>query len=417
MNEENYIDAIQSVQKEALEKDTDSAELVDAEKDIRDFETHGVEQETTNVEDKEVAKSYTGENYMDAIYFVLNETMKTANKSTEGRNTENDIYRIDLIDSDNDALSLEYKKDAKPDSEQRVTELQRGGPDNSGEIDTNKPKDAVRREKANKVDRMYLEMLKCRKLPDVLIIGFEKCGTVTLKSYLGIHPQIFIARSFENYKLFNKDSAITVKDYTKNLPCTPQGKLRLEKLATWGTVEKTAAVVPNAKLIAIVKEPVERSMSHYVHRMAKGVESTRYTFDTMIASIMDRDKPIPLKTSVLFRQSQYIDRLKPWIEEYGLSNIHIVDGDNFVKNPAAELQDVENFLELKPYITENNFVYNPEKKFYCLKQDGNEACMTSKKGRPHPVMTNATRTRLQQHFKPYNEKLYVAVGRNFSWNY
>ena len=269
----------------------------------------------------------------------------------------------------------------------------------------------------NEIDNMYRGMLKCRKLPDVLIIGFEKCGTVTLKSYLGIHPQIYMVNLLTNYKLFNRDSQISVQQYTRNLPCTPNGKLRLEKLATWGTVAKTTAVVPNAKLIAIVKEPVERSMSHYVHRTAKGMESTRYNFDTMIASIMDHDKPISLKSSVLFRQSQYIDRLESWIENYGLSNIHVIDGDNFVKDPAVELQAVEKFLGLKPYITKNNFVYNPVKMFYCLKQDGNEACMTSNKGRPHPEMSSATRTRLQEYYKPYNEQLFNTIGRKFSWIY
>ena len=269
----------------------------------------------------------------------------------------------------------------------------------------------------SEIDKMYRDMLKCRKLPDVLIIGFEKCGTVTLKSYLSIHPQIYQVGLLLNYQLFNRDSKTTVEQYTKNKPCTPNGKLRLEKLATWGTVAKTAAVVPNAKLIAIVKEPVERSMSHYVHRTTKGIESTKYNFDTMIASIMDYGKPIPIKTSVLFRQSKYIERLEPWIESYGLDNIHLVDGDNFVKNPASELQAVENFLGLKPYITNDNFVYNPVKKFYCLKQNGDDACMTSDKGRPHPEMLNTTRTRLQEYYKPYNERLFSTIGRKFPWNY
>ena len=263
----------------------------------------------------------------------------------------------------------------------------------------------------------YAKILGCRKLPDILIIGYEKCGTVTLKSYMGIHPQIYIANPLANYKLFDKESKTGVQTYTKRKPCTPRGKFRLEKLSTRGTVEKTFRVVPDIKLIAIMKEPVERSMSHFVHRKAIGIEKKSYTFDSMIASIMDHNRPFTLKASVLFRQSRYIDRLEPWIAAYGIDKIHVVDGDNFVKSPAEELQKVEKFLGLKPHVSDEHFVYNPVKKFYCLKTHGNEACMSSSKGRPHPVMSNVTRARLQQYYKPYNEKLFMTIGRNFSWNY
>ena len=269
--------------------------------------------------------------------------------------------------------------------------------------------------KATNIDRL----IGCRKLPDVLIIGFEKCGTVTLKSFLGIHPQVYVQDFSFNYKLFDKGSQVTtwkIKQYTRNKRCTPRGTLRLEKLSTRGVARHTHAVLPDIKLLAIVKEPVERSMSHYVHRKAKGIEYKGYTFDSMIRSILEHNKPIPLKGSVLFRQSTYVDRLEPWISAYGLEKIHIVDGDNFVKNPTEELQKVEQFLGLKSYISPNKFVYNLVKKFFCLKGVGQDSCMSSSKGRPHPSMLQTTRNRLQEYYRPYNEKLFKTIGHNFSWN-
>lgn len=271
--------------------------------------------------------------------------------------------------------------------------------------------------KISSISDQYAKILGCRKLPDILIIGFEKCGTVTLKTYMGIHPQLFVPSLRGNVRLFNKKTTASVEEYTKNLNCTPDGTFRLEKMSTEGLVNKAFNIIPNAKLIAVVKEPVERAMSHYVHREAYGLEKGRYTFDSLIASIMDYDKPRPLRGSVLFRQSLYIDRLEPWIAKYGLDKIHVVDGDNFVKNPAQELQKTEKFLGLEPFISEKHFVFNPEKMFYCLSAEGSEACMMKDKGRPHPVMSNATRKRLQDYFRPFNEKLFETLGRNFSWNY
>ena len=262
----------------------------------------------------------------------------------------------------------------------------------------------------------YERLLGCRKLPDILTIGFEKCGTVTLDTYLGIHPQIFIAYE-GNYELFNKHSTVSVQEYTRRKTCTPRGKFRLNKLATLGTAEKTYKVIPNAKLLAIVREPVERAMSHYLMRLERGLESKRSNFDNTIASILDFNKPHRLKSSILFSQSRFIEILEPWIAHYGLEKLHIIDGDAFAKYPVEELQKVEQFIGLKPFIADDHFVYSAKKRFYCLKEKNNAKCMPSKKGRPHPQMSNETRTRLQEYFKPLNEKLFRAIGRNFSWNY
>ena len=263
------------------------------------------------------------------------------------------------------------------------------------------------------VEKKYERLFGCRLLPDILTIGFEKCGTITLNTFLGIHPQVFIARE-ENYRQFNDDSTVSVQEYNRNKQCTPPGQFRLNKLGTQGTAENAFKVIPNAKLLAIVREPVERAMSHYLMLVEKGKESNQSNFDSTIASNMDNEE----FSSVLFNQSRFIDKLKPWIAKYGLDNIHIVDGDTFVKNPGEDLQKVERFLGLQPFITENHFVYSTDKGFYCLKgQNDDVKCGSSKKGRPHPQMSNETRTRLHRYFKPFNNELFRTIGRNFSWNY
>ena len=270
---------------------------------------------------------------------------------------------------------------------------------------------------ADEVEKRFEILLGCRKLPDILTIGFEKCGTDTLDSYLGTHPQIFFARE-GYYQLFNKDSTVSVHEYTKNKTCTPAGQLRLNKLATTGTTENTHKVIPNAKLLAIVKEPVDRAMSHYVHRLENGMEDEQSNFDSVIASILDQGKPNTVTASVLFRQSRFLERLTPWIVQYGLDKIHIVDGDNFVKNPVHELQKVERFLGLTPFITEDQFVYIADKGFYCLKKENDiSKCMSSVKGRQHPQMSDETRARLEEYFKPLNEDFFKTFRQNFSWHY
>ena len=263
----------------------------------------------------------------------------------------------------------------------------------------------------------YENLLGCRKLPDILIIGFEKCGTLTLKNFLNVHPDIFIKKLFGNYELFNAEMTATVEEYTVKEPCTPAGQLRLDKSATGGQPSKAFKMVPGAKLIAIVKEPVERTMSQYLNRIADGIEKKPYDFDAVATSILNLDTPIPLRKSVLFRQSKYSERLEPWVKLYGIDKIHIVDGENFIKHPVDELRKVEQFLGLRSFISEEHFIYNSKKKFYCLRQGVSDECMVKTKGRPHQVMLNSTRIMLQEHFKPFNEKLFAMIGRRLPWNY
>ena len=255
----------------------------------------------------------------------------------------------------------------------------------------------------------------CKLYPDVIIVGFEKCGTMTLRSFFGAHPEIFITKRPGNIPYFEPVERISFENFTKHMPCTPAGKLKLDKITVNGTAVNVSEVLPNVKLLAIVREPVERAMSHYLHHVSKRKEKPN-TFDaiikTLLAGRIHRNKTVA--TSGLFRDSTYIDRLEQWLQTFGRDKIHVVDGDNFVKHPAFELNKIEKFLNISQYFTDGHFVYNPVKKFYCLKGTG---CMGSNKGRPHPNMTENTRKRLQAYFKPFNEKLFLTLGQRFPWNY
>ena len=255
----------------------------------------------------------------------------------------------------------------------------------------------------------------CKLYPDIIIVGFEKCGTITLLRYFGAHPEVFIILTGSNTPYFDPVIHISFETFTKHMPCTPARKLKLEKISCAGSAVKVFETLPNVKLLAIVREPVERAMSHYLHNVAERKEKPN-NFDAIIKSLLDarENESVAVTTSELFQHSTYIDLLKQWLQTFGRDKIHVVDGDNFVKHPAFELNKVEKFLNISQYFTEDHFVYNPGKQFFCLKETG---CMGSNKGRPHPNMTEIIRKRLQAYFKPFNEKLFLALRQRFSWDY
>ena len=69
------------------------------------------------------------------------------------------------------------------------------------------------------------------------------------------------------------------------------------------------------------------------------------------------------------QRSIYHYHLVRWMRYFPLSQIHIVDGDKFIKEPWTELMALEKFLDLPAEITERNFFFNSTKGFYCGKEE------------------------------------------------
>jgi hypothetical protein len=118
-------------------------------------------------------------------------------------------------------------------------------------------------------------------LPTFLLLGAMKSGTSSLYRYLGDHPDIFVSS--------NKEPGFFVEQLTWNngwewyerlfdrATCTRaigEGSTHYTKYPTYDRVaEKIAQHLPNAKLIYIMREPVARTASHYLHMVHRRQES------------------------------------------------------------------------------------------------------------------------------------------------
>ena len=254
--------------------------------------------------------------------------------------------------------------------------------------------------------------LKCSKLPDIMIVGMEKCGTATLRKFLTVHPKIYTSEPAYITNCFNHNDTdpTEVMDFYKEKECTPPGILRLERISVSAKPDIVHQYLPNLKIIAIVKEPVERTMSQFLHFAAMNRQ--------LPVGVTDFDKAImedeEIRSKVLF-WSYYADRIKPWIIAYGRENVLILDGDMFVKDPVSELKKAENFIGLTSEIHQENFVFSEDKRFYCLNTEKHK-CMNKGKGRPHPDMKDSTREFLRNILKPHNELFFEMIGEKFPWN-
>lgn len=115
--------------------------------------------------------------------------------------------------------------------------------------------------------------------------------------------------------------------------------------------------------------------------------------------------------------------MKRWLKHFPRDQIHIVDGDNFIKAPWEETEKVENFLQIPHAINRDSFFFNGTKGYYCgrdVREKGvwtckKDKCLSKTKGRPKPPLKTGTEKKLTEFFRSYNALFYQLVNQTFSW--
>ena len=116
---------------------------------------------------------------------------------------------------------------------------------------------------------------RLRPLPDFLIVGAQKAGTTALYAYLRRHPSI-TGPSWKEVSYFDRHYLRGPAWYRGNFPLRSRGRIVGEASPSYlfhpDAAERAAALVPGARVIALVRDPVERAHSHYQHEVALGRE-------------------------------------------------------------------------------------------------------------------------------------------------
>ena len=263
-----------------------------------------------------------------------------------------------------------------------------------------------------------LDYDNCTKvLPHAIIFGVMKGGTEALATFLSIHPDIAMQLKVQAVMFFNYNYMKGLDWYRNQMPCSSEGQVVMEKSPQYFTSkyvpERIHMMNSSIKLIAIVREPISRAISHFSH--VQSVKPGLYP-PTFEETILDPLGQIDRGHETITK-SLYSIQLRRWLEYFKLEQIHIVDGDSFKLQQVEELHKIEDFLGVRNYISEDNFIYNASKGFYCLNTTGHKECMAKGKGRSHPVLDQVFLERLRQFFKPYNEDFFNIIGKRFDWGY
>jgi hypothetical protein len=186
-------------------------------------------------------------------------------------------------------------------------------------------------------------------LPTLIVIGAQKCGTSGLHYYLGLHPDVYVSEPKElNFFIAERnwprgvdwyrgrfDARATVRvEASPNYTAYPQHR---------GVPERMADVVPEARLIYIVRDPIERIAAHWVHNYSKG----RHRGE-LAATIM---KP---KTSYIDR-SRYAMQLERFLAVYPRERILVLENEDLRRHRDETLRTVFEFAGADPAFTDRRF--------------------------------------------------------------
>lgn len=251
-----------------------------------------------------------------------------------------------------------------------------------------------------------------RTLPDFLVIGVMKGGTTSMFQYLAAHPQVRPPFRKE-IKFFDIHYTKGLNWYRAHFPL----QFKMEDGAVTGeatpyyifhplAAQRVAKVLPGAKLIVMLRNPVDRAYSHYSHMRRVGREPL--SFEDALASEPDRlageaEKIIADPNCSTFvhvhysylARGRYAEQLPRWFEHFPHEQVLILPSEGLTTAPAQVFQKALDFLGLNAWQPRN---------FDIFKRGSYES------------MPVKTREKLVDYFRPYNQQLYDLLGMKFDWD-
>lgn len=183
------------------------------------------------------------------------------------------------------------------------------------------------------------------QLPDFFIIGAAKSGTTTLHNYLAQHPSLWMS-AIKEPCYFDPNLPSEQRDpekYRKLFEGANEEQYRGESSTNytmWPQVPNVprsiSAVVPHARFIYLLREPIERCYSHFKHRHERERlpgQPYRMTFEEYLAF-----------DPLIADASDYAAQIRQYLDYFPKSSLLLLPFERFVKEPAGVLQELFGFL-------------------------------------------------------------------------
>jgi hypothetical protein len=247
-----------------------------------------------------------------------------------------------------------------------------------------------------------------RDLPDFLVIGAQKAGTTALYAYLRWHPEIG-GPFWKEVSFFDRHWARGEAWYRGQFPLRRHGRLAGEASPSYVfhplAPDRVASLVPDVKLIVLLREPGDRAYSHYQHEVALAREPLSFedaleAEDERLRGEVERLSADPKAFSFAWwnhtyaSRGLYADQLELWFELFPREQVLALTTDELGARPAETYATVLSFLGATPHALDS----------YPRVFD-----------RDYPPMREETRTALTARFAEPNRRLEELLGRPLGW--
>jgi hypothetical protein len=245
--------------------------------------------------------------------------------------------------------------------------------------------------------------------PDFLIIGAQKAGTTSLHAYLAAHPEVS-ASTVKEVHYFDLSYHRGRAWYRAHFKPLRPGQTLAGETSPYYLYHplvpgRVAADLPAAKLIAVLRDPVDRAFSHHNHEVTLGFEQLSFEAaleceGKRLAGERERLMADPRLNSFAHQHHSYLDRgryaeqLENWYAVTDTDRVLVLSSEELFEEPAATLARAQEFLELEPHLP---------------------ADLSARNGRSYSPLPPGLRTRLAEGFGASNEALFRLLDRDLGW--
>jgi hypothetical protein len=264
--------------------------------------------------------------------------------------------------------------------------------------------------------RWRLATAPVRTLPDFLIIGAQKCGTTFLYQLLVQHPRVkpSFAKEVHYFDLnFRKGDDWYRSHFplqTRNIRKYITGEASPYYLFHPHAPRRASAVVPDAKLVVLLRNPVDRAYSHYQHQVKRVTEGQTPETLPFEEAIEVEKRILPGEVSRMLQNEYYvssahrtrsylsrgiyIDQLLAWSRFFQKKQLLILKSEDLFSDTTTVLERMLAFLEIPHWAPETYSIPNK---------------------REYTGLSPLIRQRLDEYYKPHNQRLYEYLGVDFGW--
>lgn len=244
-----------------------------------------------------------------------------------------------------------------------------------------------------------------------------KCGSTSLYNFVIQHPDIAgatkkeinyfsVHHSYgENFYRSHFPTKLTAYIHKKKYQKLLAGEASINYLFFPATPNRMKDILPDIKLIVILRNPVDRAYSHYHHAIRKNFET--FSFEKAIdlekerctgdieQLFQDPDFISAYFENTYLAKGVYADQMERWFRYYDRDQFLFLTTEDFAKNPQQTLNQFFDFVGARPFQVKN---------------------LTNLNVGTYEKMNKNTRQFLIDYFKPHNRRLRNMIQRDFDWD-